>query len=131
MLSARRFVGYGMTGGVAAVIDLGLFLVFVGLGMAVPLAATASFLVAAVFNFTSSSLLVFKTPVTGRRFLRFLSVASVGLAINVGVTWLVYEAIAIPALAKAIGIGTAFAFNFVAHSLLVFSPRKQTDGTPD
>jgi len=122
MLSQKRFIGYGMTGGMAAIIDLGLFLVFVGLDMAVPLAATASFLVAAIFNFTSSSLLVFKTPVTGKRFLRFLSVASIGLAINVGVTWLVYEALDHPAASKAIGIGIAFVFNYIAHSLLVFRP---------
>lgn len=120
MLSYKRFIGYGMTGGMAAIIDLGLFLVFESFGMAVPLAASASFLVAAVFNFTSSSLLVFSTPVTGKRFLRFLSVASVGLVINVGVTWLVYDLLAQPAAAKAIGIGTAFVFNYFAHSLLVF-----------
>ena len=121
MLSRKRFVGYFLTGGMAAVIDLGLFLVFEGtVGMAVPLAATLSFLVAALFNFTSSSLVVFHTPVTGRRFVRFLSVASVGLAINVGVTWLVYAALAHPALSKAIGIGIAFGFNYVAHSFLVF-----------
>jgi len=128
MLSQKRFIGYGMTGGMAAIIDLGLFLVFVGLNMAVPLAATASFLVAALFNFTSSSVLVFKTPVTGKRFLRFLSVASVGLAINVGVTWFVFEALRHPAASKAIGIGVAFVFNYVAHSLLVF--RQPADQEP-
>jgi len=120
MLSYKRFFGYGMTGGLAAVVDLGLFLVFEGLGMVVPLAATASFLVAAVVNFATSSLLVFKTPVTVRRFLRFLSVASLGFAINVGITWILYELWGEAALAKAIGIGTAFVFNYFAHSLLVF-----------
>jgi putative flippase GtrA len=120
VLSYKRFLGYGMTGGMAAVVDLGLFLVFEGLGMAVPVAATASFLIAALVNFAASSLLVFKTPVTGKRFLRFLSVASLGFAINVGVTWLVYELGVAPAFAKAIGIGTAFVFNYVSHSLLVF-----------
>ncbi len=122
MLSGKRFIGYFLTGGMAAVIDLGLFLVFEGAGMAVPLAATASFLVAALFNFGSSSLLVFRTPLTLRRFGRFMSVASVGLAINVGVTWLLFSLIASPALSKLIGIGTAFAFNYVAHSLIVFRP---------
>lgn len=126
MLSPRRFVGYGMTGGLAAVIDLGLFLLFERAGMAVPLAAAASFLIAAVGNFISSSLLVFATPVTLRRFGRFLSVASVGLAINVGVTWLAYEALGWPAASKAIGIGTAFGFNYLAHSFLVFSPERGT-----
>lgn len=122
MLSQRRFIGYFLTGGFAAAIDLGLFLFFEGAGMAVPLAASASFLVAALFNFASSSLLVFQTPVTVRRFARFLSVASVGLAINVGVTWLLFSVLGSPALAKLLGIGTAFAFNYVAHSLIVFRP---------
>ncbi len=120
MLSYQRFIGYGLTGGLAAVIDLGLFLVFESRGLAVALAASASFLIAAVFNFISSSLLVFATPVTGRRFLRFVSVASVGLMINVGVTWLVYDLLTQPAAAKAIGIGIAFVFNYFAHGLLVF-----------
>ena len=120
MLSVQKLFGYAMTGGAAAVIDLGLFLVFEATGMAVPLAATASFLIAAIFNFGSSSLLVFRTPVTLKRFGRFLSVASVGLVINVGITWLMYNLTPYPALAKLIGIGVAFLFNYVAHSFLVF-----------
>ena len=127
MLSQKRFFGYGMTGGMAAGIDLGLFLVFEGSGMPVVLAATASFLVAAVFNFTSSSLLVFRTPLSWSRFARFVSVATVGLTINVSITWLIYQLLPIPAVAKSIGIGVAFAFNFVAHSLLVFGSPKSED----
>ena len=128
MLSRARFLGYGMTGGLAAVIDFGLFVIFERAGLTVPLAATASFLVAAVFNFTASSLVVFKTPVTGKRFARFLSVASVGLAINVGMTWLLHAFLGSPALGKLGGIGSAFVFNYIAHSLLVFRPAPEEPG---
>ena len=129
MLSRARFLGYGMTGGLAAVIDFGLFVIFEGAGLIVPLAATASFLVAAVFNFTASSLVVFKTPVTGKRFAKFLSVASVGLTINVGITWLLHAFVLdSPALAKLAGIGSAFVFNYIAHSLLVFRPAPEEPG---
>lgn len=129
MLSYKRFIGYGMTGGTAAIVDFGLFLVFEGVfGIAVPLAATGSFLIAALVNFAISSLLVFKTPLTPRRFMRFLSVASIGFTINVGVTWLLYELRGDPVLAKAIGIGTAFVFNYVAHSFLVFGRPENKPG---
>ena len=120
MLSTKKFVGYFMTGGLAAIVDFGLFIALDGLGLVVALAATISFLIAAVVNFTTSSLFVFRTPIRLARMARFLSVASVGLAINVGVTVLIYQVLPYAPLAKIIGIGTAFLFNFVAHSKLVF-----------
>lgn len=121
-MNKRTFLGYLVSGGSAAVVDLGIFLLLVAQAIEVPIASMGSFSVAAVWNYLISSRFVFARPLAGRRFVLFVAVAVVGAAVNSMVTWLAVLQGAAPAFAKILGIGTAFLLNYAANSLIVFRP---------
>jgi putative flippase GtrA len=118
-----RLVRYGMTGGSAAIVDLGLFSILCPTYLPVATAATVSFGCAAVVNYVLTTIFVFNERFGARRFLKFLAFAVVGLVFNVCVTVLVASATPAPLpLAKAVGIATAFLFNFCLNTVFVFRP---------
>lgn len=117
---------YTATGGLAAVVDIGLFHLLaqtwasrVGAGLLLP--ALASFAVAAVVNFIASSLWAYRQDWRSpRRALRFLLAASAGGLVNSGIT-AGLAAVGWPAtLAKVTGVGIAFAMNFAVNTWWVF-----------
>lgn len=112
---------YVLTGGTAAIVDLSVFAALHRMGVPIALAASASFCVAAVMNYTLTSIFVFKTPLSPKGFVLFFGVALLGMSINVGVT-VAGSALTPfgPILAKVAGIGVAFLFNFWLNSTFVF-----------
>lgn len=117
----EQLLRYGMTGGSAAIVDLGLFALLCPQYLPVATAATLSFLCAAVVNYLLTSVFVFQAQFGARKFAKFLAFAILGLVFNVSVTVFVANVIgAPPALAKAVGIGTAFLFNFWLNAVFVF-----------
>lgn len=123
---------YFVTAGVAAIVDIGGFVLLVGAGLALVPAATASFCVAAVVNYLASSRFVFGARPSIRGFARFFAGALAGLAINVGVTFLAATQLGlVPALAKTVGVGVAFLANFAINATLVFrqEPRREPTRT--
>ena len=77
------------------------------------LAAIASFLVASVVNYMLTARYVFDARISFINYGWFLSAASLGFAINVGVTLYVSHILSVWApLAKTIGVGIAFFANF-------------------
>jgi putative flippase GtrA len=120
-LTLSRLVRYGMTGGSAAVVDLGLFSLLCPIYLPVATAATVSFGGAVVVNYVLTTMFVFNEQFGARRFMKFLAFAVVGLMFNVCVTVLVASATPAPLpLAKAVGIATAFLFNFCLNAVFVF-----------
>lgn len=120
----QKFVGYFMTGGLAAVVDAGGFGLLHHQGVEVLPAAIISFCAAAVVNYQLSSRYVFKHTPTKKQFYKFFFVALIGLAVNVGITyWLVQNTTLMPVLAKIIAIGIAFFVNFLLNLLVVFKPK--------
>lgn len=115
--------GYFVTGGIAAIVDIGGFALLAPTGLPTPAAASLSFLAAAVVNYLLSARLVFRHPVSARHFGRFLAAALVGLAINVSVTTLLFERGLAPVLAKTGGVGIAFFANYLLVALVVFRRR--------
>ncbi len=128
----RQALAYAVTGGLAAVVDVGGFHL---LSLAWPLLppppgiavrATLSFALAAMANYLLTSRWVF-----GRDWrdlgqaARFFGLACVGLAINTAMTALLASALH-PTLAKAGGVALAFGANFLMNALWVFKP-----GRPD
>lgn len=137
MRDPRRLVGsdglsgrlsrYVVVGGSAAVVDLGGFVLLSSAGLDVGPAAATSFSVAALYNFTLSALVVFRVAPTWRRFALFAAFATIGLAVNTGVT--VAAALWLPdALAKTAGIGVAFGVNFWLNHSVVFG--RPDEGPP-
>lgn len=116
---------YVVTGGAAAVVDLGGFLILTSQNVAVAPAAIISFVAAAVVNYMLTSRFVFASKASLRRFVLFFAVALVGLAVNVGVTVLAATVLRLPpGFAKVIGIGTAFLLNFALNAGVVFRGTK-------
>lgn len=119
--SAHKLFRYFLTGGTAAVVDVGGFAILRFLGMPIPLCAVVSFCAAAVVNFLLSSRYVFHRPPTVRGFCLFFVAALGGLLINVSVTVVgsLYLHL-LPELAKILGAGCAFLCNFWINQRIVF-----------
>jgi putative flippase GtrA len=122
--TAIQFLRYVLTGGSAAIVDLSIFALLTAYKVPVLEAAVGSFLVAVVENYVVTSLFVYKTPLRALLLLKFAAFAALGLVINAGVTVALINTIGLmPVLAKVGGIGTAFVFNFVINTLVVFKAR--------
>ncbi len=119
-----RLVRYGMTGGVAAVVDLGVFSALCPAFLPIAIAATISWIICTAVNYALSTHFVFNQVVEARGLARFYAAASVGLVLNVTVTVLVASLASVPApAAKTVAIATAFLFNFWLNSVFVFGSR--------
>jgi putative flippase GtrA len=129
-----KLMGYGATGGIAAIVDAGGFALLLRAGLDVATAGTASFCTAAVVNYVLSSRFVFGGRTSAQGFALFFLVALIGLAVNLGVTLAgVYWLGLLPLLAKIAGIGIAFLVNFALNLRIVFRPSDATrprQGTP-
>lgn len=119
---ASQALGYLMVGGLAAVVDIGLFHLLSQRLNGLLLPAIASFVVAAVVNYSLSSLWVYRRQWRSlRRATLFFMLACVGLCINAGATWWLGSTLPIaPTLAKIGGVATAFVANFLMNTFIVF-----------
>lgn len=127
-----RLPGYFATGGVAAIVDIGGFWALSEAGLATPVAATLSFLVAAGVNYQLSARLVFKHQLSLRNFGRFFAAALIGLVINVCVTTVLAGTGLLPVFAKIGGVGVAFLVNYLLAALVVFRGAADSkDETPN
>jgi putative flippase GtrA len=117
----HRLGRYVFTGGAAAVTDLGAFALLHPAVLSIPAAATCAFTLAALLNYTLTSLFVFRHPLSLKRLGLFVLVSLAGLTVNVGVTVVGAMALDLPAVAaKTAGIGSAFLVNFWLNSVIVF-----------
>ena len=118
----RQGLGYLATGGLAAVVDIGGFHLLEPRLGGVLLPAALSFVVAAIVNYSLSSLWVYRRRWrSARRAALFGLFALVGLAINSGATWALATWLPIhPTLAKTGGVGIAFLANFLMNTFIVF-----------
>lgn len=118
----RQAAGYLVTGGIAAVVDIGAFHLLSLQTGGLLLPAVTSFLAAAAVNYVLTAALVFGQDWRSlRRAGLFLLFASIGLCVNVGSTWVLATALPIaPTLAKVGGVAIAFGVNFLMNALIVF-----------
>jgi putative flippase GtrA len=122
-----KFSGYLVSGGIAAVIDAGGFALLHRSGVSTAPAAVVSFLAAAVVNFQLSSNFVFRQAPSRRSFALFLSMATLGLAINAGLTVAISDSLALPPeLAKILAIAVTFVVNFLLNYFVVFGARARS-----
>ncbi len=119
-LRLRQFSRYLLTGGAAAIVDVGGFALLNSSGTGVAEAAILSFLVALIVNYCLSARFAFGRDVSLGRFLLFAGFAGGGLLINVSVTLGTYAIIDNAVLSKIMGVGIAFLFNFIINAFLVF-----------
>lgn len=120
----RRLLQYAVTGGVAAVIDAGGFVLLLNAKLSIVAAGCLSFCIAAVVNYALTSQFVFNREATLRGFAPFMAGALVGLTVNVSVTFMGMFMVGLPPLAaKLIGIAIAFIVNFLINLHIVFQTR--------
>lgn len=120
----EKLARYVFTGGLAAVVDLGGFLLLARFGWPLAIAAASSFLVAMLFHYVAASRIVFARELSWGRLFAFALASLVGLAVNTGVTSAAAYLFDLPpALAKLLGIGVAFAVNFSVNLLVTFRER--------
>jgi putative flippase GtrA len=116
-----KLLRYGVTGGIAAVVDAGGFALLVSAKLSIVVAGCLSFCIAALVNYSLSSRFVFDREATLRGLAAFTAAALIGLMVNVGVTLLGVFTMGLPPLAaKLMGIGTAFIVNFLINLRFVF-----------
>lgn len=117
----QQLARYLLTGGAAAIVDVGAFALLYRAGLPVAPAAALSFCLAAAVNYLLTARYVFGGGTSSRRFVLFFAVALIGLAINVTATVQLSAALhLLPELAKVGGIGIAFLANFAMNKLIVF-----------
>ena len=121
---AWKLLQYGVTGGIAAVVDAGGFILLVNAKLSIVVASCLSFCIAALVNYSLTSRFVFNREATVRGLAAFTAAALVGLMVNIGVTLLAIFTVGLsPLAAKLAGIGTAFIVNFVINLRVVFHTR--------
>lgn len=124
---------YFLTGGIAAIVDVGVFINLLKFDFNIAFAACSSFLLAAIANYHLTSRFVFKTQLNHARFAKFFAFALIGLSINVGATLFLAKTLGLTAfLSKAGGIGIAFLANFALNAGFVFNdPARRLKSRPD
>jgi len=120
----RKLLQYAVTGGIAAVIDAGGFVLLLNAELNIIAAGCLSFSIAALVNYVLASQFVFNRQATLHGFAPFMAGALVGLIINVSVTSMGMFLAGLPALAaKVVGIGIAFIANFLINTHIVFQTK--------
>ena len=120
-----KFKRFFVTGGISSIVDTSVFSLLIFEGIRDPIAAIISFCLAAIVNFILTSHFVFAMEKTGNRFISFMIFAIIGLLINVNITIMgIYYFGLMPVIAKILGIGVAFPFNFFMNAYFVFRKNK-------
>jgi len=116
----QLFFRYILTGGAAALVDLGGFAMLLQFPVPIALAGTASFALAVLVNYTLTSRFVFQVQPGLQRLPAFALGALAGLCINMGGTLGLSALGFAPVLAKCAGIGMAFLFNYAINAAVIF-----------
>jgi putative flippase GtrA len=125
----KRIARYFLVGGAAALVDIGLFMLFAGyFAMPYLRVAAGSFIVATLVNYLLSVRFVF---VSGQRFGKRWEIAlvylvsAIGLGINQAILAVAVEVAATGLLAaKLTATGIVFFWNYFARRLLIFGTGK-------
>ena len=139
-----RFIRFGLVGVSSTIIDVGIFHVLVqNLGWETPgmriLANCISFSIGVTNGFIWNRLWAFKATEghAPTQYLRFVLVNLVGLALDTLIIHFIWPFVSAvlprhlrPAVAKIIAIPPVALWNFTAHSLWTFAPRREESPPP-
>lgn len=123
-----KVVRYFAVGGISALVDIGLFAVFIqGFGFAWFYVALITFMIATLVNYELSIRHVFESEVRygkqQERALVFI-VSGAGLIVNQLVLWMLIEVWLWPAVLAKLGATTAvFSWNYLSRHHFIFKPR--------
>ena len=124
----REFVRYAAASGGALIVDVGLYRLAMGLGLAYPLAALIGFCAGAVVAYVASVAWVFESRSLRRpgvEFGVFVAIGVAGLGLTELLLWLQIERLGLPPLWSRIGAaGGVFLFNFTVRKTMLFRARR-------
>ena len=121
---AWRFV---VTGGLSAIVDFGLYVLFLRLGLHVNVAKTLSFIAGTTTAYLINRRWTFRAPPSKARFIAVCALYAVTYAVQIGINYLFYVQLAdkpwrVP-VAFVIAQGTATVINFVVQRTVIFRLR--------
>jgi dolichol-phosphate mannosyltransferase len=134
-----QFLLYLFIGGLAAVVNLFVFLGMFSAGLSVTISAPTAFIAAAIVNYLLCIFILFRRTVrwnsTTELLFYILVVGMVGV-FDLGITKLLLASGATPAISKMMATGLALIFNFIGRRFFVFPepsssswrPRKELSG---
>lgn len=121
---ALRFV---ITGGVAAVVDFGLYVAGLSIGLNVNVAKSLSFVAGTTTAYLINRRWTFQAPPSKSRFVAVMLLYALTYAVQVGINYLFYTQFAEHAwrvpVAFVIAQGTATVINFVVQRAVIFRLR--------
>lgn len=126
-----QFVRYAFVGGIATLVDWGVFYVLDRLHVYYLIAAAAGFIGGLIVNFILSKLLVFKASIAktglGGELLGYTLIGLAGLGITMGLMYIFKDLMGISAmLSKIISTFIVLLWNYFARKLLLYRKTEES-----
>ncbi len=119
-----QIVRFVLTGGLSAIVDFGLYVLGLAIGLPVSVAKSISFIAGTTTAYLINRRWTFRAPPSRARFAAVVVLYAVTFAVQVGINALLYHALPeqwwrVP-LAFVIAQGTATVINFVVQRAVIF-----------